>query len=42
VENIDRLGLNVERVVPIHGRVVPMSELRAVGRPPSISAQPAP
>ena len=29
VENIDRLGLQVDRVVPIHGRVVPMSDLRA-------------
>jgi len=42
VENIDRLGLLVERIVPIHGRVVPMSELRAAARPPLISAQPAP
>ena len=29
VENIDRLGLNVERIVPIHGRVVPIADLRA-------------
>jgi glyoxylase-like metal-dependent hydrolase (beta-lactamase superfamily II) len=29
VQNIDRLGLNVERIVPIHGRVVPISDLRA-------------
>lgn len=29
VENIDRLGLQVERMVPIHGRVVPISDLRA-------------
>ena len=29
VENIDRLGLKVETIVPIHGRVVPMSDLRA-------------
>jgi glyoxylase-like metal-dependent hydrolase (beta-lactamase superfamily II) len=29
VENIDRLGLEVERIVPIHGRVVTMSDLRA-------------
>jgi glyoxylase-like metal-dependent hydrolase (beta-lactamase superfamily II) len=29
VENIDRLGLQVERVIPIHGRVVPMSDVRA-------------
>jgi glyoxylase-like metal-dependent hydrolase (beta-lactamase superfamily II) len=30
VDNIDRLGLKVETIVPIHGRVVPMSDLRAV------------
>jgi glyoxylase-like metal-dependent hydrolase (beta-lactamase superfamily II) len=29
VENIDRLGLNVERIVPIHGRVVPVADLRS-------------
>lgn len=29
VENIDRLGLNVDRIVPIHGPVVTMSDLRA-------------
>lgn len=29
VENITRLGLNVERIVPIHGRVVPIADLRA-------------
>jgi hypothetical protein len=29
VENIDRLGLEVERIVPIHGRVFPISDLRA-------------
>ncbi|MEO8193638.1 MAG: MBL fold metallo-hydrolase [Gemmatimonadales bacterium] len=27
--NIERLGLVVERIVPIHGRVVPLSDLRA-------------
>jgi glyoxylase-like metal-dependent hydrolase (beta-lactamase superfamily II) len=32
VENIDRLGLDVERIVPIHGRVVPMSDLRAAAK----------
>jgi glyoxylase-like metal-dependent hydrolase (beta-lactamase superfamily II) len=37
VENIDRLGLQVERVVPIHGRVVPMSDLRAAANPTSPS-----
>ena len=29
VQNIDRLGLQVDRVVPIHGRVVPVADLRA-------------
>ncbi len=29
VENIDRLGLRVDRIVPLHGHVVPMSDLRA-------------
>lgn len=29
LENIDRLGLKVERIVPIHGRVVPIADLRA-------------
>jgi glyoxylase-like metal-dependent hydrolase (beta-lactamase superfamily II) len=29
VENIGRLGLQVDRIVPIHGRVVPVSDLRA-------------
>lgn len=29
VENIDRLGFTVERIVPIHGRVISMSDLRA-------------
>ncbi len=33
VQNIDRLKLSVERILPLHGRMVPMSELnRAVGR----------
>ncbi len=32
VENIDRLGLQVDRVVPIHGRVVPASDLRAAAQ----------
>jgi len=30
IENIGRLGLVVERIIPIHGRVVPFSELMAV------------
>ena len=33
VQNIERLKLSVERILPLHGRIVPMSELnRAVGR----------
>ncbi len=33
VQNIERLGLQVERILPLHGRMVPMSELLAmVGR----------
>jgi glyoxylase-like metal-dependent hydrolase (beta-lactamase superfamily II) len=33
VENIDRLGLAVDRIVPIHGPVVPISALRAAANP---------
>lgn len=29
VANVDRLGLDVERIVPLHGRITPMSALRA-------------
>jgi hypothetical protein len=33
VQNFDRLGLAVERIAPLHGRVVPISELyTAIGR----------
>jgi len=33
VQNVERLGLQVERILPLHGRMVPMSELLAmVGR----------
>jgi glyoxylase-like metal-dependent hydrolase (beta-lactamase superfamily II) len=32
VENIDRLGLQVDRIVPIHGRVVPVSDLHAAAQ----------
>ncbi len=33
VQNMDRLKLNVERILPLHGRVVPVAELyTAVGR----------
>jgi len=46
VENIDRLGLNVDRIVPIHGPVVPISALRAAANPtvsstPVIQQQPS-
>ena len=33
VENIERLKLDVERILPLHGRVVPVAELyRTVGK----------
>ena len=33
VQNIERLGLNVERILPLHGRVVPLAVLHtAIGR----------
>ncbi len=32
VANIDRLGLQVDRVVPIHGGIIPMSALRAAAQ----------
>ena len=33
VQNIERLGLQVDRILPLHSRVVPMSELlAAIGR----------
>ena len=33
VQNIERLGLQVERILPLHGRVVPIAELHAaIGR----------
>ena len=36
LDNIERLGLNVERIVPMHGPVVPMESLyTALGRRPS-------
>ena len=35
VQNIERLKLNVERILPLHGRIVPLAELyAAVGRRP--------
>ena len=35
VQNIERLKLNVERILPLHGRIVPLTELyAAVGRRP--------
>jgi glyoxylase-like metal-dependent hydrolase (beta-lactamase superfamily II) len=34
-QNIDRLKLNVDRILPLHGRVVPLSELHTqIGRKP--------
>jgi len=37
IENIERLKLDVDRIVPIHGRVVPLTELytTAKARPPA-------
>ena len=32
VQNIERLGLAVDTIVPIHGRVAPMSDLRAAAQ----------
>ena len=32
VENVERLGLNVERVAALHGRVIPMSEIRTAAQ----------
>jgi hypothetical protein len=29
VDNIERLGLGVDRILPLHGRVVPVSDLYA-------------
>jgi glyoxylase-like metal-dependent hydrolase (beta-lactamase superfamily II) len=29
LENIERLGLQVDYIVPLHGRIVPLSDLRA-------------
>jgi glyoxylase-like metal-dependent hydrolase (beta-lactamase superfamily II) len=40
VENIDRLGLAVDRIVPIHGPIVPISALRAAANP-TVSPSPA-
>jgi glyoxylase-like metal-dependent hydrolase (beta-lactamase superfamily II) len=31
VQNVERLGLRVERVAALHGRVVPFSEIREAG-----------
>jgi len=32
-ENISRLGLSVDQLLPLHGRMVPMAELnKAIGR----------
>jgi glyoxylase-like metal-dependent hydrolase (beta-lactamase superfamily II) len=32
VRSVDRLGLAVDRVVPLHGRVIPMDDVRAAAR----------
>ena len=32
VQNIQRLGWNVDRVLPLHGRIVPFSELRSFAK----------
>lgn len=32
VSNVQRLGLDVDRILPLHGRVVPFSELRTAAR----------
>ncbi|MCD6076337.1 MAG: hypothetical protein K0R89_275, partial [Ramlibacter sp.] len=32
VTNVQRLGFDVDRILPLHGRVVPFSELRAAAR----------
>ena len=35
IENIERLGLPVDRIVPLHGRVVPVADLYvAAGKTP--------
>jgi glyoxylase-like metal-dependent hydrolase (beta-lactamase superfamily II) len=34
IENIERLRLNVDRILPLHGRVVPLSELYATASRP--------
>ena len=32
-ENITRLGLAVDQILPLHGRIVPLAELhKAIGR----------
>lgn len=34
-DNITRLGLAVDRLLPLHGRMVPLAELyRTIGRTP--------
>jgi glyoxylase-like metal-dependent hydrolase (beta-lactamase superfamily II) len=38
VENIDRLGLQVDYVVPLHGRIVPIADLRAAAEASSAPA----
>lgn len=37
VDNIERLKLSIERILPLHGRVVPLSELyNTAGRTPPL------
>jgi hypothetical protein len=32
-DNVTRLGLDVDQLLPLHGRIVPLAELhRAIGR----------
>ena len=32
IDNIERLNLEVDRILPLHGRVVPMAELYAAAQ----------
>ena len=34
VQNIERLNLNVDRILPLHSRIATMTELYAHGGPP--------
>jgi len=37
VQAVDKLGLKVDRIVPIHGPIVPYRNLQAAARPPASS-----